>query len=123
MSDLDVGQATIVYDHPEEGRIEETVDNEQVVYVRDHWAIRTGTDEDGNDLMRQVPKERVHYVERNVERFEEQAQTMRRRVGSVASDLRELLPAALVGDEESTDRTDGEPTRISIDEAGTSENG
>ena len=92
MSELELGQATIVYDHPEEGQIDETVDNEQLVYARDHWMVRSGTDDHGNDLMKQIPKERVHYVERNVERFEEEASTIKRRVESVARDLRERLP-------------------------------
>ena len=92
MSTLELGQATIVYDHPEEGQTEETVDNEQLVYARDHWMVRSGTDDQGNDLMKQIPKERVHYVERNVERFEEQAQTIRHRVESVARDLQRKIP-------------------------------
>ncbi|OLZ40615.1 hypothetical protein A6E15_06240 [Natrinema saccharevitans] len=30
-----------------------------------------GTDDDGNDVVRRVPKERVHYVERSVGEIEE----------------------------------------------------
>lgn len=92
MSQLELGQATIVYDDPEEGQTEETVENEQLVYARDHWMVRSGTDDQGNDLMKQIPKERVHYVERNVERFEEEASTIKRRVESMARDLRQRLP-------------------------------
>lgn len=92
MAELELGRATIVYDDPDEGRTEVTVDNEHLVYARDHWMAMTGTDERGNDLMRQIPRERVFYVERNVERFEEQASTITRRVESMARDLRERLP-------------------------------
>jgi uncharacterized protein (UPF0254 family) len=42
--------------------------------------------------MKQIPRDRVHYVERNVERFEDEAQTIRRRVESMARDLRDRLP-------------------------------
>ena len=92
MSELELGQSTIVYDHPEEGTTEETVDNEQLVYARDHWMVRSGTDDEGNDLMKQIPKERVHYVERDVERFEDEAATVKSRVESMARDLRQKLP-------------------------------
>ena len=92
MEDIELGQATIVYEDPAEGVVEETVDNEEAVYARDHWMVRTGTDEDGNDLMKQIPKERVHRVDRTVEKFEDQAGTVRKRVESLASDLRERIP-------------------------------
>ena len=126
MSELELGQATIVYDHPEEGQTEETVDNEQLVYARDHWMVRSGTDDAGNDLMMQIPKERVHYVERNVERFEEEAATIRRRVESMARDLRQRLPVD-VGDRgrSGRDRSGGGPpgesTKIHIEEPEDSE--
>jgi hypothetical protein len=92
MNELELGQATIIYDDPESGTVTETVDNEDLVYVRDHWMVKTGTDEDGNDLMHQIPRDRVHHVTRNAEAFEEQIQTVRHRVESIASDLRERLP-------------------------------
>jgi hypothetical protein len=109
MSQLELGQATIVYEDPEEGRIEKTLDNEQVVYVRDHWAIRSDTDEEGNDLMRQIPRDRVYYVERSVERFEEQASSVRHRIESLADDLRQRLP---VSNEGRTGRSESEPITI-----------
>jgi hypothetical protein len=123
MSELELGQATIVYEDPEEGQMEETVDNERVVYARDHWMVVTGTDDQGNDLMRQIPKERVYYVERNVQRFEDEARTLRRRVESVAKDLRQKLPVD-VGDggrgRRGRGERGGEPpeesTKIHIDE-------
>ncbi|WP_372909638.1 hypothetical protein [Salinigranum sp.] len=93
--DRETGQATIVYDHPEEGRVEETVSNEQIVYVQDHWAFASGTDDEGNDLVRRVPHTRVHYVERSVETFEEEVKTVRRRVESLADEVRQKLPVNL----------------------------
>ena len=92
MDELPLGHATIVYEDPEDGVVSETVDNEEIVYARDHWLVRTGTDDEGNDLMMELPRERVHRVDRSVEAFEQQAQTVRRRVGSIASELREKLP-------------------------------
>jgi len=38
---------------------------------QDHWLFAYGTDDDGNDVVRRVPKESVHYVERSVEEIEE----------------------------------------------------
>lgn len=113
MEELDIGQATIVYEDPEEGRTETTVDNEQLVYGRDHWMVRTGTDDRGNDLLKQIPRSRVHYVDRNVERFEEEARTVRHRVESIASDLRRKLP---VGDGKPVrSESDTEPRRIPVE--------
>ena len=95
MSQLPSGQATIVYEDPEEGKTEVTVENSQAVYVRDHWAIKSGTDDEGNDLMKQIPATRVHYVERNVQQFEEEITTVRHRVESLADELRQKLPMDL----------------------------
>ena len=92
MSELPNGQATIVYEDPDEGKTEVTVKNNQVVYVRDHWAVKSGTDDEGNDLMKQIPSRRVHYVERNVQQFEEEINTVRHRVESLADELRQKLP-------------------------------
>ena len=92
MDELPLGQATIVYDHPDDGVVSKTVENEGIVYARDHWLVRTGTDDEGNDLMMELPRERVHRVDRSVEEFEQKAQTVRRRVGSIANELREKLP-------------------------------
>ncbi|WP_436929499.1 hypothetical protein [Halosimplex halobium] len=118
MDEIELGQATIVYDDPEDGTTELTVDNEEVVYARDHWMLRSGSDDDGNDLMRQIPKERVHYVERNVEQFEEEASTVRHRVESFASDVREKLPVG--GDGQRRHRgghgDDDGPTRVPVTE-------
>jgi hypothetical protein len=118
MSQLELGQATIVYEDPEDGQTEETVDNEQLVYVRDHWAVRSGTDERGNDLMKQIPRDRVYRVERNVQAFEEEAQTMKHRIESFADDIRRKIPVD-VGDRRGTGRgttaeAQEEPTRIAV---------
>ncbi|AUV83069.1 hypothetical protein C2R22_16625 [Salinigranum rubrum] len=104
--DRETGAATIVYDHPEEGTVEETVANEQIVYVQDHWAFTSGTDDDGNDLVRRVPHTRVHYVERSVEEFEEEIKSIRRRVESIADEVRQKLPVSL-GQGEGRGRTRG----------------
>ncbi|WP_232700830.1 hypothetical protein [Halobacterium wangiae] len=121
MDDIELGQATIVYED-EDGVVEETVDNEQLVYARDHWMIKSGTDDEGNDLMQQIPATRVYRVSRNVERFEEETQTMRHRVETFASDLRERLPMDIgEGDRRSrrsrSDERDEEPTTVPIEEA------
>lgn len=125
MEQIELGQATIVYEDPEEGVVEETVDNEEIVYARDHWMVRTGTDEEGNDLMSQIPRDRVHRVDRNVERFEEEARTVRRRVESIASDLREKLPVDVgevgPGRREEPGRHEPQSQRIPVEEAGEDE--
>ncbi|PSP83980.1 hypothetical protein BRC83_06175 [Halobacteriales archaeon QS_1_68_17] len=95
MEDVELGQATIVYEDPEEGRTELTVPNEKLVYARDHWMVRSGTDEAGNDLLRQIPRDRVHRVDRTVEQFEDEVGTVKRRVESLATDLRRKLPVDL----------------------------
>lgn len=127
--DRETGQATIVYDHPAEGCVEETVSNEQIVYVQDHWAFVSGTDENGDDLVRRVPHTRVHYVERSVQEFEEEIKTIRRRVESIADGVRQKLPVNL-GQSEGRGRTRGggsdevhrtSPQSIAVDEAPDSE--
>jgi hypothetical protein len=124
--DRETGTATIVYDHPEEGTIEQTVANEQIVYVQDHWAFTSGTDENGNDLVRRVPHTRVHYVERSVQEFEEEIKTIRRRVESIADEVRQKLPVNLGQGGEGRGRTRGSgsdevhrtsPQPISVEDA------
>jgi hypothetical protein len=119
MDEIELGQATIVYDDPEEGTTEVTVDNEEVVYARDHWMLKSGTDDDGNDLMKQIPRDRVHSVERNVERFEDEASTVRNRVESLASEMRERLPVGGDGEHRHGDGrgSDDGPTRVPVTEA------
>lgn len=97
MDQLELGKATIIYEDRDGETVEETVDNEQLVYARDHWMVKSGTDDEGNDLMSQIPRSRVVRVDRNVQQFEDQAQTVRHRVESFADDLRQKLPVD-VGD-------------------------
>jgi hypothetical protein len=92
MDELELGTATILYEDQDGDIVEKTVDNEQLVYARDHWMLKSGTDDEGNDLMSQIPRDRVVRVDRNVQQFEDQAQTVRHRVESFADDLREKLP-------------------------------
>ncbi len=84
----DIGEATIVYDHPDEDIVEKTVPNEHIAYFQDHWIIKNEEDEQGNDIVRRIPAKRVHYVERSVEEFEEEVKTIRKQVQSVADSLR-----------------------------------
>lgn len=85
MTDQELGQAHIVYDDPHEGVTETTVDNEHVAYFDDHWFVKTGEDDDGNDVVRRIPRDNVYYVERSVEEFKEQmtsmADELKQRVG------------------------------------------
>jgi len=67
----ELGTATIVYETPGENDERVTVDNDRIAYFQDHWLFAYGTDDDGNDIVRRVPKERVYYVERSVEELEE----------------------------------------------------
>ncbi|PGF17446.1 hypothetical protein CP556_15955 [Natrinema sp. CBA1119] len=67
----ELGTATIVYQTPGEDVERVTVDNDRIAYFQDHWLFAYGTDDDGNDVVRRVPKESVHYVERSVEEIEE----------------------------------------------------
>ncbi|WP_332898507.1 hypothetical protein [Haladaptatus sp. CMSO5] len=96
MVENDLGQATIVYDSPD-GTVEQTVDNEHVAYFQDHWIVKTGEDDHGNDTIRRIPHQRVHYVERNVEQFENEVETLKDRVQSFTDDLR----TRIMGDEQS----------------------
>ena len=90
MVDENLGDATIVYEDPEEGTVERTVENEHIAYFQDHWIVRMEERDDG-DVVRRIPKERVHYVERTVEEFREEVSTLRNQVESFADDLRERV--------------------------------
>lgn len=85
MVDPQLGQATIVYDDPDEGKIETVVDNEFIAYFDDHWLVKVGEDDDGNDIVRRIPKERVHYVERSVEEFQD-------KIDKLADEAQQRLP-------------------------------
>ena len=91
MVEEDLGQATIVYDHPDEGTAEETVDNEHLAYVQDHWIVKTGENEAGHDTVRRIPAQRVYYVERDIEEFEREVRTVIDEVQSLADEFDEEL--------------------------------
>lgn len=88
MPDPELGQATIVYETPDEGREVLTVDNEYILYFQDHWQIRSGEDAEGNDVVRRIPRERVYHVERSVEEF-------RDRIDELVARAREKLDVSL----------------------------
>ncbi|WP_435364837.1 hypothetical protein [Haloarchaeobius sp. DYHT-AS-18] len=111
MVDRELGQAVIVYDDPDGETVEKTVENEHIAYFQDHWILKTG-EEDGRDLVRRIPIQRVHYVERSVEQFEREVSTLRDQVQSVADDLR----SKLLGGEGGRDSHDQEPVHIDVNE-------
>jgi len=111
MEDADLGMATIVYDHPSEGVVERTVENEHIAYFQDHWLIRQDEEESGADTVRRIPKERVHYVDRNVEAFEDELGTLRNQVESLADDLR----SKVFGGEREERRDESKPIEIDVD--------
>ena len=81
----ELGEATIVYESPEHDEpTEMRVENEHVVYFQDHWMVKTGEDDDGNDRVRRIPAKRVYYVDRSVEKFEDEAATTLDRLESLA---------------------------------------
>ena len=88
----DIGEATIVYEDPEEGTVDKTVPNEHIAYFQDHWIIKTDEDDQGRDIVRRIPSFKVHYVERSVEEFEEEVATLVDQVQSFADDIRTKIP-------------------------------
>ena len=122
MAESDLGSATIVYDHPEEGTVEKTVQNEHIAYFQDHWILKRDEDEAGNDIVRRIPHQRVHYVDRNVETFEDEISTVRRQVENVASDIRSKLLGGSK-DDHSRDRQPGDPVEISVEDDSDDEHG
>ena len=109
----DIGHATIVYEEPDEDTVRKTVPNEHIAYFQDHWIIKTDEDEEGHDIVRRIPAQRVHYVERSVEQFEEEVKTLVDQVQSFAADLRTKLP---VGGSRDSGGERPEPHRIDIDQ-------
>lgn len=104
----DLGQATIVYEGPNEDIVEKTVPNEHITFFQDHWLIKTDEDEQGRDLVRRIPAYRVYYVERSVEEFEEEIKTLRDRVESVTDDLRTKIPVGGGGSDSGEQHSGGE---------------
>ena len=112
----DLGEATIVYDDPDEGTVKKTIPNEHVAYFQDHWIIKTDEDTQGRDIVRRIPARRVHYVERSVEEFEQEVKTLLDRVESVATRLQTKIPIGSSGGGERRE----DPYRIDV-ESGESE--
>ncbi len=106
----DLGEATIIYEEPEEGTVEQTVPNEHIAYFQDHWIIKTDEDEQGHDIVRRIPAKRVHYVERSVEAFEEEVETLVDQVTSFAADLRTKLPVG-----KSAEPAEDRPVEVPVD--------
>ena len=90
--DLDIGHATIVYEHPEEGTVETQVQNELIVYFQDHWILKRESETGDGDIVRRIPSRRVHYVDRSVEEFEEEVATRFDQVQSYLAELQSKLP-------------------------------
>lgn len=109
--DRNPAETTIAYEDPDEGTVERTVRSEHVAYARDHWIVKTGEDDSGRDVVRRIPRDRVHYVERSVEAVEREVTTLRGQVQSLADELR----SKVAGGAERRDR--GEVHRIDIEEA------
>jgi hypothetical protein len=122
MVDKDLGEATIVYEDPDDGTVEMQVENEHVAYFQDHWVIKRDEHETGQDLVRRIPAYRVYYVERSVEEFEEEVQTLTTQVQSLAEDLRQRVLGSDGGRRRRARRTEGgeEAVRIDVERGGES---
>ncbi len=71
----DTGTATIVYDDPKGEVLEREMDNDDIVYFDDHWLIKVGVNDEGDDMVRRIPRERVHYVERSIDELEKKVES------------------------------------------------
>ena len=109
----DIGEATIVYEEPDDGTVRKSVPNEHIAYFQDHWLIKTGEDDQGRDIVRRIPAQRVHYVERTVDEFAEEVETLVDQVQSLASDLRTKIPVGGGGSGGGDERP--EPHRIDVE--------
>lgn len=65
----DLGRTTIMYENANGDVTRTETAAEHVVYFGDHWQVRADVDDDGNDVVRRIPRERVYHVERTVEEF------------------------------------------------------
>ena len=116
MVEKDLGEATIVYEDADGETVEKNVENEQVAYFQDHWIVKTGEDEEGRDVVRRIPIQRVYHVERTVEQFEEEVKTLRDQVQGLAEDVRSKLKSARRGSDEGRGgRSDDESTPTTIE--------
>lgn len=91
MVQQDLGQATIVYEDPNEGTVEKQVQNEYVAYFQEHWIIKTDEGRQGKDEVRRIPHHRVYYVDRSVQQFEEEISSLRHQVQSIADEVRQRV--------------------------------
>lgn len=131
MEEADLGKATILYEAPGGETVEETVDNEHVVYFQDHWIVKTDEHGEGHDVIRRIPAERVYFVERNVEEFEDEVRTLLDEVQSFAEgisrevetirDRVEKLPTGLLRGSDRTEDVESDPLRIDIEDDDTNE--
>ncbi|MFB6117161.1 hypothetical protein [Halosegnis sp.] len=102
--DDQLGEATIVYEGPD-GTVEQTVANEHVAYFQDHWILRTETTDEG-DVVKRIPKERVYHVERTVDEFREEVNTLTNQVESFAEELRDRFLGTSDNDPDEPERID-----------------
>lgn len=114
MTDSDLGTATIVYDHPEEGTVETTVQNEHIAYFQDHWLLKRDEDDAGHDVVRRIPTQRVYYVDRSVDTFEDELGSVRKQVEDVANDLRSKLLGGDKRDDDDAAVDTGDPIEIDV---------
>lgn len=110
----DLGRATIVYETPDEDLIERTIPNEHAAYFQDHWLVKIDEDEQDHDVVRRIPRERVWYVERSVDEFEDEVETIQSQLQSIADDLRSKVLGA-EGNPDDGDGTDSDAHRIDIE--------
>lgn len=134
MAEPDFGRATIVYEGPDGETVEETVENEHVAYFQDHWIVKTGEHEGDHDVVRRIPAQRVYFVQRDVEEFEEEVKTLfddvqsladgvslevrslRDRVEAVADDLQKEILGLETDEPEVGDEGEVQRIEIQIDE-------
>ncbi|NHN59502.1 MULTISPECIES: hypothetical protein [Halorussus] len=116
MVEEDLGEATITYEAPDGETVEKTVQNEHVAYFQDHWIVKTGEDDEGRDLVRRIPASRVYHVERTVEEFEREVETLRDQVQSVADDLRKRFLGE-GGESDRTERTESISINVDSDDS------
>ncbi|WP_435175207.1 hypothetical protein [Halorussus sp. AFM4] len=117
MVEEDLGEATITYEAPDGETAEKNVQNEHLAYFQDHWIVKTGEDDRGRDLVRRIPASRVYHVERTVEEFEREVETLRDQVQSVADDLRTKFLGE-GGGSDGSERTESISIDVGSDESG-----
>lgn len=89
MTEAELGEAQIVFETPEGDTESVTVDNEHIAFFQEHWLFAYDIDDEGNDIVRRVPHQRVYYVERSVERLEDQFDTAVDKAKDKIDDIRD----------------------------------